>query len=125
MLRKALNPEGVSLTGNAEVADEGIGFVLARQEAQPTGNDKTSIVFHTSDTPGALSRVLVEFDIAQVNLTHIDKRPSGRTNWQYTFYIDAEGHRDDPAMARAIEEARTHCADLSVLGSYPRSQRIL
>ncbi|MHC4977385.1 MAG: prephenate dehydratase [Planctomycetota bacterium] len=100
-------------------------FVLARQEAQPTGNDKTSIVFQTSDTPGALSRVLVEFDIAQVNLTHIDKRPSGRENWHYTFFVDAQGHKDDDRVQRAIAGARTHCETLTVLGSYPMAERIL
>jgi len=65
------------------------------------------------------------FESAGVNLTHIDKRPSQQKNWQYTFFIDAEGHRDDPALAGAIAEASGHCKDLSVLGSYPRSRRIL
>jgi chorismate mutase/prephenate dehydratase len=100
-------------------------FVIARQEAGRTGDDKTSIHFQTEDKPGALARVLIEFDLARVNLTHIDKRPSGRENWRYSFFVDAEGHREDDRVVRAIEGAREHCASLTVLGSYPRARRIL
>ena len=100
-------------------------FVISRHRAKPSGNDKTSIMFNTPDKPGALVEVLGVFHRAGINLTHIDKRPSGRTNWQYTFFIDAQGHRDDPGMSAAIREAETHCRELFVLGSYPRSKRIL
>lgn len=100
-------------------------FVLSRAKAVRSGDDKTSIMFTTEDKPGALVDVLGVFRDRGVNLSHIDKRPSGRTNWSYTFFIDAKGHRDDPAVAGAIEEAATHCQELIVLGSYPRARRIL
>jgi chorismate mutase/prephenate dehydratase len=107
-------------------------FVISRQKAQPSGKDaagkatdKTSMMFTTPDKPGALVAVLAVFDRAGVNLTHIDKRPSGRSNWEYTFFVDAEGHVDDPWVAAAITQARGHCRELTVLGSYPRSRRIL
>jgi chorismate mutase/prephenate dehydratase len=99
--------------------------VISRQKAERTGDDKTSIMFNTQDKPGALVSVLQVFHAAGVNLSHIDKRPSGRTNWTYTFFIDAQGHRDDVKMGEAIREASTHCQQLHVLGSYPRSKRIL
>jgi chorismate mutase/prephenate dehydratase len=100
-------------------------FVLSREETQPSGDDKTSIMFKTLDKPGALVSVLSEFDKAGVNLTHIDKRPAGRVNWTYTFFVDAQGHKKDAAVAKAVENARGHCQELVVLGSYPRSKRIL
>lgn len=100
-------------------------FVISRHRAKRSGDDKTSIMFTAADKPGALVGVLSVFDRAGINLTHIDKRPSGRTNWTYTFFIDAQGHAEDPALAAAIVEARTHCQELEVLGSYPRSRRIL
>lgn len=100
-------------------------FVIAREAAQPTGDDKTSMMFRTADTPGALVQVLSVFDRAEINLTHIDKRPSRRTNWDYTFFIDASGHRTGPNMNYAIREAAAHCRDLTVLGSYPRAKRVL
>lgn len=107
-------------------------FVISKQKAKATGKDaqgkpgdKTSIMFTTPDEPGALVNVLSVFHRAGINLTHIDKRPSGRSNWTYTFFIDAEGHIDDPWIAAAVTQARGHCRDMLVLGSYPRSRRIL
>ncbi len=100
-------------------------YVISRQQAQPSGDDKTSMMFTTLNKPGALVSVLTVFQRARINLTHIDKRPGGRNNWQYTFFIDAQGHHADPRMARAIGAARRHCKELVVLGSYPRSKRAL
>jgi chorismate mutase/prephenate dehydratase len=100
-------------------------LVIGRDEAKPTGSDKTSIMFVTAHKPGALVDVLAAFRDAAINLSHIEKRPSGRTNWEYTFFIDAEGHRDDSRLRAAIELARSHCVSLTVLGSYPRAERIL
>jgi chorismate mutase/prephenate dehydratase len=99
--------------------------IIARQHARPTGDDKTSIMFTTEDKPGALVEVLNLFQTAGINLSHIDKRPRGRGNWTYTFFIDALGHREDPVMADTLERVRSHCRELFVLGSYPRSRRIL
>ncbi|MCA9277784.1 MAG: prephenate dehydratase [Phycisphaeraceae bacterium] len=99
-------------------------LVISREKAQPSGDDKTSMMFTTADKPGALVSVLQEFQKHGINLTHIDKRPSGKTNWDYTFFIDAAGHMDDDAMSQAIEASRTHCSELRVLGSYPRARRV-
>lgn len=99
--------------------------VISKHPALRSGDDKTSVMFATLNKPGALARVLTDFDKAGVNLTHIDKRPSGRTNWAYTFFIDAEGHQTDAHVAKALSAARKHCRELNVLGSYPRSRRIL
>lgn len=100
-------------------------FVIGKEKAGPTGDDKTSVMFTTDDRPGALVEVLGVFHAAGVNLSHIDKRPSGRETWSYTFFIDAMGHREEPMMQAALARARAHCKELVVLGSYPRSRRIL
>lgn len=100
-------------------------FVIARTAARPSGDDKTSVMFTTSHEPGALVQVLRAFADSGVNLTHIDKRPSRRENWSYTFFLDAQGHRDEERMSGAIEAARAHCQELFILGSYPRAKRIL
>ena len=100
-------------------------LVIGRDEAQPSGDDKTSVMFVTAHKPGALVDVLAVFRDAGINLSHIDKRPSGRMNWEYTFFIDCEAHQREPRMARAIHDARAHCLSLKVLGSYPRAQRLL
>ena len=100
-------------------------FVISREAASPSNDDKTSIMFATQDKPGALVEVLRVFEKAGINLTHIDKRPSGRENWTYTFFVDAVGHRDEPRMIGAIDDVKKHCKDVVVLGSYPRATRIL
>ncbi len=99
--------------------------VLARQAVPRTGHDKTSLLFRTRHAPGALVKVLSAFASHRVNLSHIDKRPSGQENWEYVFFVDAEGHEEDRALADAIEDARTHCLELRVLGSYPQAHGIL
>ena len=100
-------------------------LVISKHKASRSGDDKTSIMFNTADKPGALVSVLAVFQSHGVNLSHIDKRPSGRKNWSYTFFIDAAGHIDDPKLAAAVTEARGHCRELEVLGSYPRARRVL
>ncbi len=100
-------------------------FVIARETAEPSGDDKTSIMFTTEHAPGALHGVLGVFADANIDLTHIDKRPSGRDNWSYTFFLDLQGHRDETGVAAALEQARARCHELWVLGSYPRARRIL
>jgi chorismate mutase/prephenate dehydratase len=107
-------------------------YVLSKHAAKPVGKDdkgrpgdKTAIMFTAANEPGALVNVLSVFHRAGINLTHIDKRPSGRSNWQYTFFIDAEGHVDDPWFAAAVAQVRGMCREMHVLGSFPRSKRIL
>lgn len=99
--------------------------VISRQKAKRSGDDKTSVMFDTVDEPGALVEVLMVLKEAGINLSHIDKRPSGENNWEYTFFVDLLGHRDDKVVARALTKAKQHCKELVVLGSYPRSKRIL
>jgi len=107
-------------------------LILSNQKTLPSGNDKTAIMFHTNDAPGSLATVLDVFKRNAINLTHLDKRPSQRENWEYTFFADFVGHRDDQSIQRVIGEARAHCTEdengkrqLTILGSFPASQRVL
>jgi len=100
-------------------------FVIGREPAKRSGDDKTAVMFTTAHKPGALAEVLDVFKENGINLTDIEKRPSKKVNWEYYFFIDAQGHQDDPGMQRAIGEARTHCLQLTVLGSYPRAADVL
>ncbi|MSR17871.1 MAG: prephenate dehydratase [Phycisphaerales bacterium] len=100
-------------------------LVIGKQQVAATGSDKTVIMFHARHQAGALVDVLDCFRRGGVNLSHIEKRPSDRSNWSYAFFIDCDHHATEPAMATAIAEARTHCDSLEVLGSFPRAQRIM
>jgi len=96
-------------------------FVISRDPAKRTGDDKTAIMFTTSHQAGALVEVLNVFSRHNVNLTNIDTRPSKRRNWEYYFFVDAEGHFEDANFTEAIDEAKEHCGELHVLGSFPRA----
>jgi chorismate mutase/prephenate dehydratase len=100
-------------------------FVIGREPAKKTGDDKTAIMFTTAHKPGALADVLDVFKNSGINLTDIEKRPSQKVNWEYYFFIDAEGHSDDAKMKQAIEAAKAHCLQLTMLGSYPRAVEVL
>ena len=64
---------------------------------EQSGDDKSTIMFTTKHETGALVDVLAAFPRSMaLTLSHIDKRPSGRVNWNYTFYIDADAHQDTP-----------------------------
>ncbi len=100
-------------------------LIIGPHDARPTGDDKTAMMFTTAHKAGALAEVLDVFRDHGLNLTHIDTRPSRRVNWEYYFFIDCRGHFTDPNVARAIDAARPHCLQLSVLGSFPRAAEIL
>ena len=100
-------------------------LVIGPDSPRPTGDDKTSIMFTTAHKAGALTGVLDVFSKHSLNLTHIDKRPSQRVNWEYYFFVDLEGHEQDGKVAAAVEEARHHCLSMKVLGSFPRAQELL
>lgn len=100
-------------------------FVIGRETARRSGDDKTAIMFTTAHKPGALAEVLDVFKENGINLTDIEKRPSKKVNWEYYFFIDAEGHAENEQMKKAIEEAGRHCLQLTVLGSYPKAVDVL
>lgn len=97
-------------------------FVVGRQSARRTGDDKTALGFAVADRAGALVDVLDIFRAERINLTMITSRPSRRRNWEYYFFTIAEGHADDAPLARAIEAAREFCTYLAILGSFPRAR---
>jgi chorismate mutase/prephenate dehydratase len=96
--------------------------IVGHADAAPSGNDKTSLVFSTPHERGALRRALAAFDDEGINLTRIESRPTPGKRWEYVFFTDVEGHRQDPAVARALEKLRSLCSTVRVLGSYPRAQ---
>ncbi len=97
-------------------------FVISREPAKRTGRDKTGIMFTTAHRSGALVDMLNVFARYGINLTNIDTRPSKRRVWEYYFFIDAEGHCEDENFVKALAEAREHCGEMHVLGSYPRAE---
>ena len=100
-------------------------FIIGKQSAKPTGDDKTSIMFTTEHRAGALTDVLNVFRDHDLNLSRLAERPSQRVNWEYYFFVDVVGHAQTPQVATAIEEARKHCLHLAILGSFPCAHDVL
>jgi chorismate mutase/prephenate dehydratase len=85
----------------------------------PTGRDCTSLIASVPNRPGAVHDMLVPLKTHGVSMTRFESRPARSAQWEYFFYIDVEGHRDDARLAQALQELRATCAFLKVLGSYP------
>ena len=94
-------------------------FVLGREDLPPAARNKTSIVFATTHTPGALFHALGEFANRGINLTKIESRPRRNRPWHYVFYVDMEGHYNDMGVGRALSSLLTRAAFVKLLGSYP------
>ena len=97
----------------------------ADKAANPTGNDKTSLMFGVRDRPGALYECLIPFHEAGISLTRIESRPSRRQAWEYLFFIDLVGHRQDEAVQKALNKLSIHSSNVQILGSYPRAEHPL
>ena len=99
-------------------------LVLGRQQAEPTGHDKTSVLLTTRDQPGILYRVLGGFADRGLNMTKIESRPSRRRAWEYIFFVDVDGHERDAAVAAGLDAVRSQCESMKVLGSYPKAEPV-
>ncbi len=95
-------------------------LVLSHEDAAPTGDDKTSIIFSAKHEPGTLYHALGEFASRNINLTRIESRPTKTTAWQYNFYLDFEGHRTEKRCAEALQALEKYATFVKILGSYPR-----
>ncbi|HPB68480.1 MAG TPA: prephenate dehydratase [Candidatus Omnitrophota bacterium] len=94
-------------------------LVIAQTDVPPTGHDRTSILFSIKDRMGALHDMLTPFYSNKINLTKIESRPSKRKAWDYYFFVDFEGHREDRHVKRALAGLEDMCKYLKILGSYP------
>ncbi|RNJ75442.1 MAG: prephenate dehydratase [Nitrosopumilus sp. B06] len=94
-------------------------LILAQSESSSTGSDKTSIIFSIRHEPGSLYRILAAFNESGINLTKIESRPTKTNAWEYNFYVDFEGHKDDPQIQKVLEQIERETTFIKVLGSYP------
>jgi chorismate mutase/prephenate dehydratase len=100
-------------------------LVISREDAKPTGEDKTAILFSTAHKAGALADVLDIFKRYDINLTNIESRPSRKRQWEYYFFVDFLGHRTEKHIQEGLGESKKHCLQLSILGSFPRAMELL
>ncbi len=93
--------------------------VIGHQEVAKTGHDKTAVMFRVPHSPGALVAALDVFKQNKINLTWIESFPAKTPKSEYVFFVDFEGHFEDPKVKRTLAALQEHCEQLAVLGSFP------
>lgn len=88
-------------------------------QPRASGHDCTSLVVSVTNRPGAVHDMLVPLKVHGVSMTRFESRPARSGQWEYYFYIDLQGHPDQPHVATALRELREACAFFKLLGTYP------
>ena len=94
-------------------------FILGHDDPQPGEYNKTSLVFATRNRPAALYECLGEFATRGLNLTKIESRPRRNRPWEPIFFLDFEGHWQDPMCQEALARLLQRASFVKMLGSYP------
>jgi chorismate mutase/prephenate dehydratase len=95
--------------------------IVSHGSCQPSGKDQTSVILSVNNKPGAVHQLLAPMAKHGVSMNRLESRPARRGTWEYFFYIDMDGHANDPKVAAALSELQAEAAFFKNLGSYPRS----
>ncbi|MCW8905570.1 MULTISPECIES: prephenate dehydratase [Sedimenticola] len=96
-------------------------LVVGRQLASPSGEDKTTLMCATRNVAGGLNALLTPLAKHGISMSRIESRPSRQGNWDYLFFIDINGHRDDQNVQQVLAALESESRLLKVLGSYPNA----
>lgn len=98
--------------------------IIGTQEVARSGHDKTAVMFRVAHNPGALVGALEIFKQNKLNLAWIESFPARSPKPEYVFFVDFDGHLEDPRVKKALAALKEHCEQLSVLGSFPTAEAI-
>jgi chorismate mutase/prephenate dehydratase len=98
-------------------------LVIGREQFPPSGDDKTSILISASGTegPGTLFQLLEPLARHRINMSRLESRPSRKGKWSYVFFVDIDGHPEDPTVGAALAEVKAGTSLFRVLGAYPKA----
>lgn len=99
-------------------------LILGKGQSEPCGKDKTSILFGTPHKPGALFQALEPFTRGELNLLKIESYPLPERIWEYLFFVDFSGHREDEKVRECLGELEKMTTFIKVLGSYPQGEKV-
>lgn len=106
-----------------EIEDEQFNYtrflLMGHGDPEPSDYNKTSIVFATRNRPAALYECLGEFAKRDLNLTKLESRPRRNRPWEPLFYLDFEGHWQDPLCQDLLMQLLQLTSFVKMLGSYP------
>ena len=96
-------------------------LVLGQHDAGPSGRDKTSLICSARNRAGAMHELLAPLAEHGISMSRFESRPARGLGsaWAYVFYIDVEGHRQEPELTAALEAFAERAGFLKILGSYP------
>ncbi len=105
------------------IKDNYTRFIVLGREPAPrrAGEAKTMLVMATAHQPGSLHKCLGVLAAKQINLLKLESRPSRQRIWEYVFYLDFEGHRDDSTVSTALADLASYTTFCKVLGSFARN----
>ena len=95
--------------------------VIGSLHTNPSGRDHTSVILAVPNKAGAVYQLLAPLAKHGVSMTRFESRPARIGTWEYYFYVDVEGHVQDPSVTKALAELKDNAAFFKVLGSYPTS----
>ncbi|MCH2372281.1 MAG: prephenate dehydratase [Pirellulales bacterium] len=124
-IASTLAGEHYGLTAVASKIEDRLGNVtrfaiLGNDIPKPTGNDKTTLIVELKHAPGALADAMISFKKQRLNLTWIESFPKPNRPSEYFFFIELEGHRDDPPVVYALRNIERNTQRISVIGSFPK-----
>ncbi|MFV0396112.1 MAG: prephenate dehydratase [Coprobacillaceae bacterium] len=93
-------------------------IIIGRNLEKSEGANRVSVVFTLQHLAGTLYSILKSIKDYDISLSRIESRPIANKPWEYYFYIDFEGSLEDAKVQRAIEEMKTRCLTLRILGNY-------
>jgi len=110
-------------SGIQTIKDNYTRFIALGREPSPrrAGPAKTMLVMTTAHQPGSLYQCLGVLAANQINLLKLESRPSRQRAWEYVFYLDFEGHREDPGVRSALADLASHTTFCKVLGSFTKN----
>ena len=95
-------------------------LIIGKAECKPTGEDKTSLYFTAKHKSGSLCQALNHFSKRGINLGRIESRPLKERPWEYSFFVDCEGHVQDQNLSDCLAALKNDVEQIKILGSYPR-----
>jgi prephenate dehydratase len=109
-------------SGIQTIKDNYTRFIALSRKPEPRragdARTKTLLVMATAHQPGSLYKCLGVLAANNINLLKLESRPSRQRAWEYVFYLDLEGHREDNTVRTALADIAGHTLFCKVLGSF-------
>jgi chorismate mutase/prephenate dehydratase len=96
-------------------------WVIGREMTHPSGEDKTALIVSIQNKAGALLDILACFGNRNISMTRIVSQPTHNKAWDYQFFIDVLGHKDDANVKQALTDVAAKAAYFKLIGSFPVS----